>query len=175
MPIGVIFRALTCTLVLTGVVLAQGLTPPPPSNSLQPSSGLAAVDRPSGGDGILVVGGTRRTGLEIVKLLRARGYTVTVMARHTSDVTALEALGVPVLRADALAASEVRQVILPGRYRAIISTLGAAGKEPKPDFEGNRNLIDAAKAAGVNRFLLVTVIGAGDYSESPPLLARWFL
>lgn len=175
MPIGVTFRALTCLLVLFGAVLAQGLTPPPPATSLQPPSGQAAVDPVSGPEGVLVVGGTRRTGLEIVKLLRARGHTVNVMARHTSDITALEALGVPVIRADALSTNEVRSVIVPGRYRAIISTLGAAGKEPKPDFEGNRNLIDAAKAAGVQRFLLVTVIGAGDSSASPPWIARWFL
>jgi uncharacterized protein YbjT (DUF2867 family) len=175
MPIGLMLRALTCTLFMSGAVLAQGLSPPPEASSLQPSAQPAVEPPPGTPEGILVVGGTRRTGLEIVKLLRARGHTVAVMARHTSDVTALEALGIPVLRADALSSREVRAVIVPGRYRAIISTLGAAGKEPKPDFEGNRNLIDAAKAAGVKRFLLVTVIGAGNSSESPPMIARWFL
>jgi len=122
---------------------------------------------------VLVVGGTRATGLEIVKLLHARGQAVTVMARHSSDIAVLEKLGVLVVRADALQAAEVRAALSPGRYRAVISTLGTSGKEAvHPDFEGNRNLIDAAVAAGILRFVLVTTIGAGDSSDTPPLIAK---
>lgn len=125
---------------------------------------------------VLVVGGTRATGLEIVKLLHSEGQPVTVMARHSSDVSELEKLGVPVVRADALEAAEVAKAIEPGRYRAVISTLGGSSKESaRPDYEGNRNLIDAAKMAGIRRFIMVTVIGAGDSADSPPVIARWLL
>jgi len=148
---------LVCFAASTG--FAQAPTPPDP-----------AIDQ------ILVVGGTRGTGLEIVKLLKSRGRNLTVMARPTSDIAALEALGVPVIRGDALNADQARSALVPGRYSTVISTLGARTKEPvRPDFQGNRNLIDAAKAANVPRFLMVTVIGAGNSSESPPVVAKWFL
>lgn len=125
---------------------------------------------------ILVVGGTRATGLEIVKLLHSDDQPVTVMARHSSDISALEELGVPVVRADALEAAEVAKAIVPGRYRAVISTLGGSSQESaRPDYEGNRNLIDAAKAAGIRRFVMVTVIGAGNSADTPPLIAKWLL
>lgn len=125
---------------------------------------------------VLVVGGTRATGLEIVRFLQAGGKSVTVMARHSSDISVLEELGVPVVRADALESAEVARAIVPGRYRAVISTLGGTSQESvRPDYEGNRNLIDAAKAAGIRRFIMVTVIGAGDSADSPPIIARWLL
>jgi uncharacterized protein YbjT (DUF2867 family) len=146
--------------LLTTLVLAL---PPLPALAADPA-------------GVLVVGGTRATGLEIVRLLKAKGEPVTVMARHTSDISALEELGVPVVRADALESEEVQEAIVPGRFRAVISTLGGGSKDTvRPDYEGNRNLIDAAKAAGVRRFVLVTVIGAGNSADTPPLIARWFL
>ena len=37
-----------------------------------------------------------------------------------------------------------------------------------PDWEGNRNLIDAAAAAGVRRFVLVSALGAGESLECIP-------
>ena len=47
--------------------------------------------------GILVFGGNRATGLEIVKALKARGDDVSVMARPSADTAAVRALGVPVI------------------------------------------------------------------------------
>jgi len=124
-------------------------------------------------DQVLIVGGTRRTGLEIVKLLLARGQAVTVMARPSSDTSALEQLGVPIVRADALDAAQVKSTFAGGRFRAVISTLGASRSDKKPpDFEGNRNVIDAAKDAGVRRFLLVSTIGAGSSSDTASVAAK---
>jgi uncharacterized protein YbjT (DUF2867 family) len=144
--------------------------------TLLAAGGLSAAVIAAAGDAVLVVGGNRGTGLEIVRVLKERGQPVTVMARQTSDISALEQLGIPVVRADALQADQVESAIERGRYRAVISTLGASEKDAvSPDFEGNRNVIDAAKSAGIPRFVLVTVIGAGDSAETPPLLARWML
>jgi nucleoside-diphosphate-sugar epimerase len=42
----------------------------------------------------------------------------------------------------------------------------------RPDFIGNRNLIDAARTQGIARFVLVTVIGAGDSAAAVPPGAR---
>lgn len=127
--------------------------------------------------GILIFGGTRATGLEIARLLHSRGEGVTVVVRPTSDVAALRALGVATVTADALDPASLTRALAGTRFRAAISTLGTTRgeKDKRPDFVGNKNAIDAAKAAGIPRFVLVTVIGAGNSSDAAPWIARQFL
>ena len=48
---------------------------------------LAPVSSQPGAGAVLVIGGTRATGLAVVKILRARGDDVAVLARPTSDAT----------------------------------------------------------------------------------------
>ena len=145
------------------------------------------------GEDILIVGGTRGTGLEIVKQLVEIGETAVVTVRPTSNTQALEELGVETVVMDALEEDQVRDAVTPGRYAAIVSTLGTSARDlPKrqnvlqgllfgqtkmdpnkrPDFIGNRHLVDAAREAGVRRFVLVTVIGAGNSADAVPLPAR---
>ncbi len=114
-------------------------------------------------DGILILGATRQTGLEIARLLRARGDRVTAVVRPDSSREALEALGVTIVTGDAFEPDSLAAAFKGRRFRAVISSLGRASRgEESVDFEGNRNLIEAAKAAGVKRFLLISAIGAGD-------------
>lgn len=137
---------------------------------------MAALNPPSSAPGtgaVLVVGGTRATGLEVVRLLRARGDEVVVLVRPESDGSAAEQLGARVVRGDAMNQPDIAAALASGQFRAVVSTLGArAVKGARPDFEGNRNVIDAARSAGVTRFVLVTVIGAGDSYEASPWIAR---
>ena len=51
---------------------------------------------------VLMFGATRNTGLETAKLLVGRGDAVTAFVRQTSDVAALEELGVSLVLGDAL-------------------------------------------------------------------------
>lgn len=112
---------------------------------------------------ILLFGGTRATGLEVAKILRDRGEQVTALVRPASDTSDLEALGVEIFRGDALDAEAVHQAFRCGQYRAVINSLGGQrGQRPRPDFEGSKNIVDAALEAGVRRVLMVTAIGAGD-------------
>ncbi len=137
---------------------------------------LAPVAAVAGSDAVLVIGGTRATGLEIVRVLRARGDDVVVLARETSDASAAEATGARIFRGDAMNPPDLAALMASNRFRAVISTLGATSLDgPRPDFDGNRNAVDAARAAGVQRFLLVTVIGAGESYEAAPWIARRFL
>jgi len=126
------------------------------------------------GGPIIVFGGTRATGLDIVTLLSERGEDVTVAVRKTSNTDALRALGVKTVIADALRADEVNAAMASSDYRVVISTLGTSRGEQnaRPDYIGNRNVIDAAKAAGAERFVFITVIGAGDSRMTAPLPAR---
>ena len=71
---------------------------------------------------------------------------------------------------------DIAAALASGQFRAVVSTLGArAVKGTRPDFEGNRNAVDAARSAGVKRFVLVTVIGAGDSLDASPWIARRIL
>lgn len=136
----------------------------------------AATYVPSGGP-VLVFGGNRGTGLEIVRGLKARGEQVTVAVRPTSDTAALRDLGIATVVADAFDPAQVQAAFAAQRYAAVVSTLGGGpgDKARRPDLEGNRNAIDAAKAAGVRRFVLISVIGTGDSFETAPAPSRRFL
>ena len=142
---------------------------------------------------ILVVGGTRGTGLEVVRMLVARGDEVTSMVRKTSNTAALDELGVAKVVADALGADGLAAAIRPEQFDMLVSTLGTSSSDlpqrqnfvqslfkgqtkmdpnKRPDFLGNRNVFDAAKTAGIKRIVFVTVIGPGDSWEGLPLPAQ---
>lgn len=146
-------------------------------SSHEPVNIHAAAGYRSPGGPILVFGGTRGTGLEIVRELRARGEPVTVAVRKTSNTTELQKLGVQTVVADALEADTVQAAVRSANFAAVISTLGTTRGEQhkRPDYLGNRNVIDAARAAGVRRFVFITVIGAGNSAEAAPQPSRRFL
>lgn len=124
----------------------------------------------SPGGPIIVFGGTRATGLAVVRKLRERGEDVTVAVRKTSKTDTLRDLGVKTVIVDALNEDEVKAAFASGTYAAVVSTLGTNRGEnaKRPDWDGNRNIIDAAKSAGVRRFVFVTVVGAGDSKGTAP-------
>jgi uncharacterized protein YbjT (DUF2867 family) len=159
------------------IAIAQDSTEPPPPKA-SPVISVMEVSLPRAG-GILVFGGTRGIGLEVVKHLLARNEHVTVMARTSSDTAALKQLGVNVVTGDALDPESVKQAFTAAPFRAVISTLGGREGNYKVDIYGNKNVIDATKNAGLDRFLLVTAIGAGDSNAGLPWYIRyseqWFM
>ena len=115
-------------------------------------------------DNILLFGGTGRTGLEIAKLLAARGDRVTAVVRPGSDSAELETVGVSLLTGNPLEQGPVQQAFGSDTYKAVISTLGHRQGEPGPraDLAGTELIVDAAVQYGVTRMLMVTMIGTGD-------------
>ncbi len=161
-------------LVLVAWVGISGMEGDRPKAELNPVSATPGVGS------VLVIGGNRAAGLEIVRVLRARGEDVVVLVRPASDASAAEALGARIVRGDAMNPADLTAALAAapagGGFRAIISTLGGTSLEgPRPDFDGNRNAVDAARFAGVPRFILVTVIGAGESIDAAPAIARYFL
>ena len=136
---------------------------------------MEADTPPEGGHHVLLFGGSRNTGLEVAKLLAARGDRVTAFVRPSSDRSGLEPLGVAFAVGDALDAQSVKAAFDAGEYTAVITTIGCFSCDPRPDYLGNANIFDAAADAGVDRMLLVTTIGAGDSYNAAPWLARVFL
>lgn len=112
--------------------------------------------------GVLVFGGNRATGLEVVKALAAKGEKITVFVRPTSDIAELKKLNVATFTGDAMNADDVKKAFTASKFRAVISSLGGRRGEPRPDYEGTKNIVDGAKAAGVQRMMIVTAIGTGD-------------
>lgn len=125
---------------------------------------------PAVSDGVLIFGATRETGLEVAKLLTARGEKVTSFVRPTSDSTELKTLKLQQLvYGDVLDPVTVGKAFAAGRFRAVVCTIGAhRGQVPRPDFEGVKVIVDAARnlTVSVPRILLVTVIGAGDSRDA---------
>lgn len=119
---------------------------------------------------ILVFGGTRGVGLETVRHFRESGEEVTVMVRKTSDLTALNAIdGVTTTVGDAMVMKDVTAAFASGEFDVVVSSLGGTLEtDVSVDSVGNINAIDGAKAAGVDRFILVSSIGAGDSRAGSP-------
>lgn len=117
-------------------------------------------------DGVLIAGATRGTGLEVARLLAARSEAVTVLVRPTSGLQDLQQLPVRLCRGDVLDPQAVQAAVASGTFRAIVCTVGGKRGEPRPDYQGTRNLVDAARAAGIHRFVFVTAVGAGDSRPS---------
>jgi uncharacterized protein YbjT (DUF2867 family) len=141
----------------------------------QEATGPSPEAAPSAREGVIVFGGNRATGLEVVKHLVARGEKVTVMVRPSSDTTELKKLGVATVLGDAMNAAE-SAAAASGNFKAAVSTLGGGGDpNNRPDWIGNKNVIDAAKAAGIERFVFVTVIGTGTSKAAAPLFAKMVL
>ncbi len=159
-------------LMLIAPVWAQDSTEPPPPKS-SPVKPVVEEALPRAG-GILVFGGTQGTGLETVKNLIAMKEHVTVMARATSDTSALKELGVNIVVGDALDPESIKAAFTAAPFRAAVSVLGGH-KDYRVDGEGNKNVIDATKDAGVPRFVLVTSLGAGDSAASAPWYLAWVL
>lgn len=130
---------------------------------------------PEGGHHVLIFGATRNSGLETAKILKARGDRVTAFVRSSSNTDELEALGVELVVGDALDMSTVEAAFVDKDYTSVLTTIACFSCDPRPDYLGNRNIIDAAEAAGVKRLVLMTTIGSGDSYDAAPLPAKRFL
>ncbi len=115
---------------------------------------------------VLVAGSTGFLGREICRRLRARGAPVRALVRSSSDqtvVAALEALGANTIVGDAKdrasldaacrGADTVISTVTTTRSRAPGDSLESA------DHQGQLALVDAARAAGVQRFVFVSFSG----------------
>ena len=126
---------------------------------------------------VVIFGASSGIGLELVRLLAARGAPAVAVTRSGSS-SALAAAGATVVAGDVLDRAAVDRVLAGAApAAAIVSLVGGRPfrSDPPPDWDGNRNLIDAARAAGVRRFVLVSSIGAGGSRAAAPWIARLIL
>jgi uncharacterized protein YbjT (DUF2867 family) len=160
---------LILVLAIAGLLLTVNANLPTTTFEVQANAMGQAADDPSS---ILIFGGTRNTGLLVAQMLTARGDKVTAFVRPTSDRSGLEPLGVDFVVGDAMDMEAVEAAFAAGTYRAVVTTIGCLRCNPPSDYQANANIINAAKAAGVKRVLLVTTIGAGDSYDAMPWLSK---
>jgi uncharacterized protein YbjT (DUF2867 family) len=125
---------------------------------------------------ILVAGATGVLGSEIVRQLRADGRPVRALVRTTSSpdrIAELERSGVEIARGDLKDRASLDAAVR-GVDTVISTVTTILTSQPGDSFDatdgaGTRNLIDAAAAAGVNRFVYISF----DTSQVPdsPLTA----
>lgn len=124
---------------------------------------------------VLIFGATGPTGFNVAKILQERGDKVTAFVRASSDTSELDALGISTVVGDALDMASVTAATQSDAFDQVLTTLGCYSCDPPVDSTGNINVAEAAKAAGIQRVILVTSIGAGDSADAPPFLSKWFL
>lgn len=128
---------------------------------------------------ILVAGATGHLGSLVVRLLRHRGLPVRILVRTRSPqpeaVAALEAAGAQPVYGDLkdrpsldAACAGVETVIT----TATSGSRGGADTIESVDRAGNRNLVEAAAAAGVRRFVFTSTLGADPDSPVPMFAAK---
>lgn len=109
---------------------------------------------------ILVAGGTGRLGTRVVQLLHARGLGIRVLTRDPARARHLAEPRVEIVEGDVRDARAVSEAVAgaSGVISAIQGFLGPGGVSPASvDRDGNRNLIRAARDAGVEQFVLTSV------------------
>jgi uncharacterized protein YbjT (DUF2867 family) len=121
---------------------------------------------------ILIAGGTGRLGTVLVTRLAGRGLAVRVLTRTPARAAHLGALGIEVATGDVRDPASLQAAVRGSDVvvSAIQGFTGPRGTSPATiDFQGNINLIDAARAAGA-QVVLMSVVGAA--ADSPMELFR---
>ncbi|WP_413198787.1 SDR family oxidoreductase [Nostoc piscinale] len=124
---------------------------------------------------IFLAGASRGVGREIANCLTAQQLKVKALLRTETAAAELQATGVKTILGDAMNVSDVEAAMLTNEpIHTVISTIGGLPTDTeKPDYPANKNLIDAAIKAKVQKFILVTSIGTGNSvgALSPQALA----
>jgi len=110
---------------------------------------------------LVVFGADSDTGYRLVQLARRAERTILGVVYQERDRAMVERLGAEVVVADPTRRDDV-DAVFSDRDAARLEVVCFIGGSPQLNSQGNINVIDAASAAGVSRFVLTTSIGCGD-------------
>ena len=128
---------------------------------------------------ILVTGGTGFVGGHIVRALRERDLPVRLLARrpHSDRARELEKLGCEIVGGDVTDAGNLHAAV---QGADAVVHLVAIRQGPPQEFERvmvkpTRELVGAAREAGVRRFVLMSALGASEETKDlvPYFGAKW--
>jgi nucleoside-diphosphate-sugar epimerase len=114
---------------------------------------------------VIVFGGDTDPGLRLTQKAIAAGLKVFSVLRGARELDYVRRAGADSMTIDPTDRDAVRRAFddRDGSDCAVVSILGGS---PQMNTQGNINVIDAAAAAGVRRFVLTTSIGCGDSSAA---------
>jgi len=121
---------------------------------------------------ILVAGATGMVGGMIVDGLLARGNRVRALVRSAKSAEIFQARGVDTALGDVKDRASLDRACAGAEVVITTANSASRGGSDTPESveeQGNRNLIDAARAAGVRQFVFVSALGS-DLNSPVPLL-----
>ena len=136
---------------------------------------------------IFLAGASGAIGRRLTPLLLAEGHQVTGMTRNPQTARALEVAGLIAVVVDVYQANALRRIVMNARPEIVIHQLtdlphafdeaelaASRPRNARIRVEGTRNLIAAARAASVRRFIVQSIAfgyasGVEPYAESDPL------
>lgn len=121
---------------------------------------------------IMLIGGHGKVALRLTPLLVAAGHEVASVVRNPDHRTDVESAGATAVVADVehLGVDELAEVV--GDQEVLVWLAGAGGGDPERteavDHLAAARSIDAAKASGVRRYVMLSYLGAGlDHGVDP--------
>ena len=116
---------------------------------------------------LLVIGGTGTLGRQIVRRALDEGHEVSCLVRSFQRGGFLREWGAQLLRGNLCSPQP-----LPPALEGVEAVIDAATARPtdaidKVDWDGKLNLIKAAKAAGVSRYVFISILNAEKYPDVP--------
>lgn len=120
---------------------------------------------------IAVTGATGFVGRHIATVLARRGHAVRALVRSPSQARALETLGVELVPGDLADAAAL--ATLTRGASAVVHLVGIIMETGRATFhavhvEGTRRVVEAARAAGVGRFVYMSAVSARDEPDATP-------
>ena len=119
---------------------------------------------------VFVAGGHGKIGLRLLRLLAARGDQARGLIRKSEQAPDLEAVGAEPVVADWEAGDDITPLVA-GADAVVFSAGAGPGSEPERkrtvDYGGAVKLMEAAKANGVTRYVIVSSMGADDPVSAP--------
>ncbi len=128
---------------------------------------------------IFLAGASGAVGRRVVPALLGAGHSVVGLTRNPASAGKIEALGATAVLGDVYDAAALAQAVAAARPDVVVhqlTDLGAGDRaaNAKVRVIGTRNLVDAAKAAGVRRIVAQSISwayepGTGPATEDTPL------
>lgn len=123
-----------------------------------------------------VAGATGETGRRIVKQLVDRGIPVRALVRDPEKARSILPIGVELVQGDVLERAKLSDAIADSTV-LFCATGAKPGFDPtqpyKVDFEGTKNLVDTAKAKGIEHFVFVSSLCTSQFFH--PLNLFWLI
>lgn len=123
----------------------------------------------------LVAGATGEVGRVVVQGLLERGRDVRILVREGSDYGSLVDAGAQAAMGDLKDPASLAAAC--DGVQTVVTTANSVKRGGQDDIEsvdrlGNKNLVEAARGAGVDKFVFVSVAGADPSSPIPLLQAK---